>query len=405
MLLIFIAAEWWFMYGNHTPTLRNLANKVLAQTASSSACERNWSTFALIHTKQRNRLAYPKLQQLVFCYYNMKLKIRDMQAESDKVAEKNYLDLLDISAEFGEEEDNQLFQWVRPLHLDDEDGNPNPRIAAHVREAGVDVDRVLSEEVNSESFSQDMRDSVQPAVDSRPSFDSSAEHSSRPSFAGTSTTGNDGSRGEGTNDGSDTGNDGGDIADRQISQYPLSPFTGEDDFTHATQDEDHGSRRVGAGIGAIGKPYRGRQRRMAHHNEDSLSTSFESMSIGTQYSDSSNDGNIFPPHTMTYGQPSSNPSASIDEEYGMINYPHAEQMPFNIPYQMQQGFQTNMWVNPQFPIHGEVVGTSEDIYTWHVRSYNQYYRNTMSWYDYCLHQDGIPSSNVAMEPHRSSFWW
>ena len=103
------------------------------------------------------------------------------------------------------------------------------------------------------------------------------------------------------------------------------------------------------------------------------------MSIGTQYSDSSNDGNIFPPHTMTYGQPSSNPSASIDEEYGMINYPHAEQMPFNIPYQMQQGFQTNMWVNPQFPIHGEVVGTSEDIYTWHVRSYNQYYRNTMSW--------------------------
>ena len=39
----------------------------------------------------------------------MKLKIRDMQAKSDKLAEKNYLDLLDISTEFGEEEDNQLF--------------------------------------------------------------------------------------------------------------------------------------------------------------------------------------------------------------------------------------------------------------------------------------------------------
>ena len=73
------------------PTLRNLAITVLSQTASSLACERNWSTFALIHTKQRNRFAYPRLQQLVFCYYNMKLKIRDMQAESDKVAEKNYL--------------------------------------------------------------------------------------------------------------------------------------------------------------------------------------------------------------------------------------------------------------------------------------------------------------------------
>ena len=135
-----------------------------------------------------------------------------MQVETNKVVEKNYLDLLDISVEFGEEEDNQLFQWVIPLHLDDEDGNPDLRIVANVREAGVDVDHVLSEEVHSESFSQDTRDSFQPAVTSRPSFDSSAEHSSRPSFAGTSTTGYDGSRGEGANDGSDTRNDGGDIA-------------------------------------------------------------------------------------------------------------------------------------------------------------------------------------------------
>ena len=43
--------------------------------------------------------------------------------------------------------ENQLFQWVRPLHLDDEDGNHNPRIAAHVREAGINVELVLFEEV------------------------------------------------------------------------------------------------------------------------------------------------------------------------------------------------------------------------------------------------------------------
>ena len=182
------------MYGNKAPTLRNLALKVLSQSASSSACERNCSTFALIHTKQRNRLAYPQLQQLVFCYYNMKVKIRDMQAETDKVAEKDYLDLLDISAEFGEEVDNQLFQWVRPLHLDNENGNPNPRIVTHVREAGVDVEWVLSEEVHSESSSQETRDSLQPVVTSRLFFHSSVEHSSRLSFAGTSTTGYDGSR-------------------------------------------------------------------------------------------------------------------------------------------------------------------------------------------------------------------
>ena len=105
----------------------------LSQTASSSACKRNYSTFALIHTKQRNRLAYLRFQRLVFCYHNMKLKIRDMEAETNKVAENNFLDLLEISAEFGEEDENQLFQWVRPLHLDIEYGNPDPRIIAHVR--------------------------------------------------------------------------------------------------------------------------------------------------------------------------------------------------------------------------------------------------------------------------------
>ena len=96
----------------------------------------------------------------------MKQKICDMEAETDKVAENNFLNLLEISAGFGEEEEHQLFQWIRPLHLDDEDGNPNPRIAAHVREADVNVEHVLSEEVHSESFNQGTRDSFQPAVTS-----------------------------------------------------------------------------------------------------------------------------------------------------------------------------------------------------------------------------------------------
>ena len=33
--------------------------------------------------------------------------------------------------------------------INDENGNLDPRIAAHVQEAGVDVERVLSEEVHS----------------------------------------------------------------------------------------------------------------------------------------------------------------------------------------------------------------------------------------------------------------
>ena len=96
-----------------------------------------------------------------------------MEIENDTVAKKDYLDLLDISAEVGEEEDDQLFQWVKSLHLVDEDGNTYPRITAHVREIGVDVERVLSEEVHINSFSQDTRDSFlqgtsQPIVNSLP---------------------------------------------------------------------------------------------------------------------------------------------------------------------------------------------------------------------------------------------
>ncbi|RVW71424.1 hypothetical protein CK203_058107 [Vitis vinifera] len=127
----------------------------------------------------------------------------------------------------------------RSLHLDDEDGNPDPRIVTHVQETGVDVER--------------------STVTSRPSFNfTSVEHSSRPNATGTSASSYDGSRGKGTNDGNDPGNNGGDIRQQQQNGQPLTSLTCEDDFTHCTQDEDHGSRRASPSVGAIGKPCRGR---------------------------------------------------------------------------------------------------------------------------------------------------
>ena len=163
----------------------------------------------------------------------------------------------------------------------------------------------------------------------------SVEHSSRPNVVGIFAFGYDGSRWEGTNDGSDLGNDGGDVRQQQQSGQPLA-FTCEDDFTHYTQDEDHNSRRVGPGVGAIGKPYRGRQRRMTPYNEDSLLANFESMSIETQFSDSSNEANIYAPFVMSYGQPLPNLSSSINKEYERYNYPLSTQMSYYFPYQMQQ---------------------------------------------------------------------
>ncbi|KAK3225561.1 hypothetical protein Dsin_005423 [Dipteronia sinensis] len=135
------------MYGNCAPSLRAIAVRILSQTTSSSACERNWSTFALIHTKQRNRLVYSKLEQLVYCYYNMKLKLRDMAAEKDKVNETNFIDLLQVPAEARDDNENFFFEWVRPAYLDDDEGNLDPQIASHARDMGINVEQVIREEV------------------------------------------------------------------------------------------------------------------------------------------------------------------------------------------------------------------------------------------------------------------
>jgi hypothetical protein len=41
-------ADWWMAYGDEAPELRNFAVKILSLTCSSSACERNWSTFSQV---------------------------------------------------------------------------------------------------------------------------------------------------------------------------------------------------------------------------------------------------------------------------------------------------------------------------------------------------------------------
>ena len=46
---------------------------------SSSRCGWNWSTFALVHTKLRNRLSYDKLHKLVSVHYNLKLRIQQYE--------------------------------------------------------------------------------------------------------------------------------------------------------------------------------------------------------------------------------------------------------------------------------------------------------------------------------------
>ncbi|XP_073269387.1 uncharacterized protein [Primulina huaijiensis] len=114
-----LPAEWWNEYGEEAPHLRKLAIKVLSQTCSSSGCERNWSTWSLIHTKLRNRLAIEKLHKLVYVHYNMRLRVRNLMQKS---GDDDYYNPIDLDHIFND--DDILNEWTRdnePSVLQDDD--------------------------------------------------------------------------------------------------------------------------------------------------------------------------------------------------------------------------------------------------------------------------------------------
>ena len=139
--------EWWAMYGVDTPALQLLAICILAQTVSSSPCERNWSTWSLIHTSKRNKLAYEKLQKLVYCHYNMKLRERQLRVDQDMVENPDPLDLLSIGtmAQIGDDAEDPLYEWVKSADLDDADGGPASQVAEGAASLGNDVNEVVSQ--------------------------------------------------------------------------------------------------------------------------------------------------------------------------------------------------------------------------------------------------------------------
>ncbi|XP_039789048.1 uncharacterized protein LOC120655354 [Panicum virgatum] len=68
--------DWWRSYGGRAIELQRFARRVVSLCASSSGCERNWSTFEFIHTKKRNRLLHKRLNSIAFVSYNRKMKSR-----------------------------------------------------------------------------------------------------------------------------------------------------------------------------------------------------------------------------------------------------------------------------------------------------------------------------------------
>ncbi|CAD6256520.1 unnamed protein product [Miscanthus lutarioriparius] len=114
------AADWWVLFGGDTPELQKFAIRIVSQCVSSSGCERNWSTFALVHTKLRNRLGYEKLQKLVYVRHNLKQRLKQGVGKNqteEKEADPCAL-LMDCTLF---DESNPIMDWLnRPKIVDDD---------------------------------------------------------------------------------------------------------------------------------------------------------------------------------------------------------------------------------------------------------------------------------------------
>ena len=99
---------WWDFEGACGKLLAPIAKRILAQTVSTSSCERNWSSYSFVHDRTRNQLLPKRADDLVFVYTNSRLL-----ATSKLTDEKRwYAENLDL-------EDPQLHESDDVEHSDD----------------------------------------------------------------------------------------------------------------------------------------------------------------------------------------------------------------------------------------------------------------------------------------------
>jgi len=95
--------------------LSSIASRVLAQPASASAAERNWSVYGRIHSAQKARMKHGTADKLVYCHETLHLekKMADAGWEPDAARWES-----DCDCESGNESD---FADEQELQLDTEE--------------------------------------------------------------------------------------------------------------------------------------------------------------------------------------------------------------------------------------------------------------------------------------------
>ena len=365
--LISFAAEWWNVFGHECPTLRKLGMRLLSQTASSSACERNWSTFALIHTKQRNRLAYKRLEQLVFCSYNQKLQLRDIEAANDGVDRQDPYDILERSmATVGDENlDEEILDWIRPIHLDDDTGNPNPEVATEARNLGVDVDRVMRDDVGHDGGSTGGGSTGGGSTAGGSTYGGSTHGGS--TYGGSSHGGGVEYAGGGYGFGSDYGG----------SDYGGGYGRGGVDPRGQGDGHDFGTRGDVGGFG------RGGEDTGPTDRSDQLST-FDYF-FGTQ-----------PAYPAPMSRASTTDIDQISSQFDSMSVSGSEA-------QAQPQFSTTRMEKKyeQFPVLNLFIGLDQYNYEMHIKTYLDYYSSYMSWPEYC--QGQMVQPHTFQPPRHSTY--
>ena len=107
-------ASWWSMYGRHLPILSSIASRVLAQPASSSAAERNWSVYyGRIHSAQKACMKHGTADKLIYCHETLRLeqKLVDAGWEPDAARWESDCESgneSEVSNDFADEQEVQL---------------------------------------------------------------------------------------------------------------------------------------------------------------------------------------------------------------------------------------------------------------------------------------------------------
>uniref|UniRef100_A0ACD5VHE5 Uncharacterized protein n=1 Tax=Avena sativa TaxID=4498 RepID=A0ACD5VHE5_AVESA len=105
-------SEWWFQFGE-VPNLQKYALRIVSQCVSSSGCERNCSAFALVQTRQRNRLLYGKMHKCVSVRHNLKICAEEDQDPVRENAKEKEVDpsaiMLDTTMF---DETNPMMEWL-----------------------------------------------------------------------------------------------------------------------------------------------------------------------------------------------------------------------------------------------------------------------------------------------------